>query len=133
MTNPQPSKADGQRPGHRILVVDDNQDSADCLAMLLSRRGNQVQTAYDGMEAIEAANAFRPELILLDIGMPRLDGYETARRIREKEWGQPMILVALTGWGRDEDLRRTQEAGFNHHLVKPVDPAALMKLLATIF
>jgi PAS domain S-box-containing protein len=115
----------------RILIVDDNQDSADSLAMLLEIFGNEVGTAYDGEEAVEAAGALRPEVVLLDIGMPKLNGYDACRRIRQQPWGQEMFLIALTGWGQDEDRRRTEEAGFNFHIVKPVDPAALMKLLAS--
>lgn len=121
-----------EHAGFRILVVDDNEDSADCLSMLLSRRGNQVRTAYDGLSAIELAASFHPEVVLLDIGMPRLNGYETARRIRAEEWGKTMALVALTGWSRDEDIRLAHEAGFDHHLVKPVDPSHLKTILGKL-
>jgi PAS domain S-box-containing protein len=114
----------------RILIVDDNQDSADSLAMLLKIKGYEVGTAYDGEQAVEAAGTLRPDVVLLDIGMPKLNGYEACCRIREQPWGQGMFLIALTGWGQEEDRRRTEEAGFNEHMVKPVDPAALMKLLA---
>ena len=115
----------------RILIVDDNRDSADSLAMLLKIMGHEVGTAYDGEQAVEAAEALRPDVVLLDIGMPNLNGYDACRRIREQPWGQGMFLIALTGWGQEEDRRRTEEAGFNQHIVKPVDPAALMKLLAS--
>ena len=84
--------------------------------------GNEIRTAHDGLEAVEAAEAFRPDVILLDIGLPKLNGYEACRRIREQPWGKDMVLVALTGWGQEEDRRRSEEAGFNHHMVKPVDP-----------
>ena len=114
----------------RILVVDDNQDSAVSLAMMLKLMGNQTFSAHDGLAAVEAAEKFRPELILLDIGLPKLNGYEACRRIREQGWSNGMVIIALTGWGQDEDRRRSQEAGFDHHLVKPVDMAALEKLLA---
>ena len=114
----------------RILVVDDNQDSADSLATLLRLTGHEVHIAHDGLEALERAAAFQPEVILLDIGLPRLNGYEAARRIREQQRHQAPTLVALTGWGQEEDRRRTNEAGFDAHLVKPVDFAALTKLLA---
>jgi signal transduction histidine kinase/DNA-binding response OmpR family regulator len=114
----------------RILVVDDNRDSANSLAMLLRIMGNDTQTAHDGLEALEVAAVYRPDVILLDIGMPKLDGYETARRIRNAAWGKNVVLVAQTGWGQEEDKRRSQEVGFNLHMVKPVDPAALEKLLA---
>ena len=116
----------------RILIVDDNQDSADSLAMLLKITGYEVGTAYDGEQAVEAAGTLRPDVVLLDIGMPKLNGYEACWRIRQQPWGQGMFLIALTGWGQEEDRRRTEEAGFNQHMVKPVDPAALMKLLASL-
>jgi PAS domain S-box-containing protein len=119
-------------PSRRILVVDDNEDSAESLTILLSLGGHETHTAHDGLEAIEAAEMFRPEVILLDIGLPKLNGFEVARKIREHPWGQTIMLVALTGWGQEEDRRRSQEAGFNHHLTKPVDPLALTKLLARL-
>jgi PAS domain S-box-containing protein len=114
----------------RVLVVDDNRDGADSLAMILRLLGNEVRVAYDGAEAVRAAEAFRPDVILLDIGLPKLNGHETARRIRREPWGGRVVLIAVTGWGHEEDRRRSQEAGFDFHLVKPVDPYALMKLLA---
>jgi CheY-like chemotaxis protein len=92
--------------------------------------GHEFQTAYDGLEAVQAAAAFRPDVVLLDIGMPKMNGYEAARHIREQAWGKDMLLVALTGWGQEEDKRRAAEAGFDHHLTKPVDLEALQKLLA---
>jgi len=121
--NPMPSIA------RRILVVDDNRDSATTMAMLLKLIGNETSTAYDGLEAVEAAAAFRPDVVLLDIGLPKLNGYEAARRIRAQPWGKEMVLVALTGWGQDEDRLKSTAAGFNGHMVKPVDFAALIKLL----
>ena len=114
----------------RILVVDDNRDAADSLAMLLRMMGNEVHTAHDGLEAVGAAAAFQPDVVLLDIGLPKLNGYEAARRIREQAGGSDMVLIALTGWGQEEDRRRSKEAGFDHHLTKPVEFAALQKLLA---
>ena len=116
-------------PKRRILVVDDNRDAADSLGMMLSLMGNETRTAHDGLEAVEAAAAFRPDVMLLDIGLPKLNGYDVCRRIREQPWGKGMVIVALTGWGQEEDRRRSSEAGFNQHMVKPVDPAALEKLL----
>lgn len=116
----------------RILVVDDNEDCADIMGMYLRRKGNDIRTAHDGLEAVEVAEAFHPEFVLLDIGLPKLNGYEVARRIRQQPWGGQVILVALTGWGQDEDRRRSQEAGFNFHLVKPVSLAALEELLAEL-
>jgi PAS domain S-box-containing protein len=119
-------------PGRRILVVDDNEDSAESLTILLSLAGHETHTAYDGPEAIEAATTFKPDVVLLDIGLPKLNGYEVARKIREEPWGKAMVLVALTGWGQEEDRRRSREAGFDHHLTKPVDPIELSKLLARL-
>ncbi len=116
--------------GSRILVVDDNKDSADSLGMLLRLKGNEIRTAHDGLEAVGAAETFRPELVLLDIGLPKLNGYDVARRIRQRPWGRDVILVALTGWGQDEDRRRSKEAGFDFHVVKPVELSALEALLA---
>ena len=115
----------------RVLVADDNADAAESLAMMLEIMGNEVRTANDGVEAVETAAAFRPDLILLDIGMPRLNGYDACRRIREQPWGGGIVIIALTGWGQDEDRRLSQEAGFDRHLVKPVEPAVLEQLLAT--
>jgi len=97
--------------------------------MLLQLNNNELRTAYDGLEAVNAAETFQPELVLLDIGLPKLNGYEVARRIRSQPWSRDVILVALTGWGQDEDKRRSQEAGFNFHIVKPVNLAALETLL----
>ena len=114
----------------RILIVDDNIDSADMLARLLELLGNEVRTANDGEAGVKVAAQFRPDLVLMDIGMPKLNGYEAARRIRDETWGSSMVLVALTGWGQDEDKRKSLEAGFDAHWVKPVDPAALNKLLS---
>ncbi len=119
----------GSRP-RRVLVTDDNVDAATSLAMMLELMGNQVRIAHNGLEAIAAAEDFRPDVILLDIGMPQLNGYDACRRIREQPWGQGIYIVALTGWGQEEDKRRSREAGFDHHLVKPVDPALLGRLLA---
>jgi DNA-binding response OmpR family regulator len=116
----------------RVLVVDDLRDSADSLAMLLARMGHEVHTAYDGEEGIAAAAAFQPEVILLDLGLPKVNGYEACRRIREQPWGKEIFLVALTGWGQEDDRRRTAEAGFDHHLVKPVDLTTLTGLLAAV-
>jgi CheY-like chemotaxis protein len=114
----------------RILVVDDNVDSADTLRQLLEMMGNEVRTANDGEVGIEVAAQFRPDMVLMDIGMPKLNGYEAARRIRQHPWGRGMLLVALTGWGHEGDRKKSADAGFDHHLVKPVDMSALMKLMA---
>ncbi len=114
----------------RILVVDDNRDSATSLAMLLELTGNETTTAYDGLEAVEAAEAFRPDVVLLDIGLPKLNGYGVARKIREQPWGNTVVLVALTGWGQEEDRQKSRDGGFDAHMVKPVDFDDLLKVLA---
>ena len=114
----------------RILIADDNLDSATTLAMLLAKMGNETLMAHDGQEALDAAAAFRPDVMFLDIGMPRLNGYEVCRRLRQEVWGKNILVIALTGWGQDEDRRLSSEAGFDFHVVKPVLPAALEKLLA---
>jgi len=116
----------------RILVVDDNQDAARSLALLLRTMGNETEIASDGLEALKVAEAFRPDVALLDIGMPKLNGYEVSRRIREHAWGQSMVLFAMTGWGQEEDRRRSMEAGFDTHLIKPARPAELAELLAEV-
>ncbi|MDP2055413.1 MAG: PAS domain S-box protein [Acidobacteriota bacterium] len=127
------SGAGAERPiGRRILVVDDNADAAESLAVLLAMSGHETRVANDGEAALAAAADFRPEVVFLDIGMPTLDGHETARRIRAQPWGREVVLVALTGWGQAEDRRRSKDAGFNHHLVKPADPAQVSMLLAAI-
>ena len=113
----------------RVLVVDDNKDSAQTLAMMLKIMGNDIRTAHDGLEAVEKAQEYLPNVILLDLGMPKLNGYDVCRRIREQSWGSSMVIIALTGWGQAEDRQRTKEAGFDHHLVKPVDVAKLKELL----
>lgn len=116
----------------RILVVDDNHDSALSMAMMLQIIGHDTRTAHDGESAVSTAESFLPEVVLLDIGLPKLNGYEVAQRIREKSWGQSMYLIAVTGWGQDEDRQRSSEVGLNLHMVKPVEPAALEKLLAAL-
>jgi DNA-binding response OmpR family regulator len=102
------------------------------MAVVLKIMGHEVGTAYDGEQAVAAAEAMRPEVAILDIGMPKLNGYEACRRIRAQRWGRAMYVIALTGWGQEEDRRRTEEAGFDGHMVKPADPAALIQLLPTL-
>ncbi len=114
----------------RILVVEDNEDSAMSLGMMLKLMGHEIHIAHDGLAAVAAAEQFRPDLILLDIGLPKLNGYDACFRIRQQPWSSGMAIVALTGWGQEEDRRRSKEAGFDQHLVKPVQPADLEKLLA---
>lgn len=116
--------------GRRILVADDNRDAAYSLAAILKIMGHDVRTASDGLEAVTLAGEFLPEILFLDIGMPTLNGYEACRRIREQPWGQNIYVVALTGWGQEEDRARSKDAGFDAHLVKPLEPKNLQQLLA---
>jgi DNA-binding response OmpR family regulator len=112
-----------------ILIVDDNVDHADSLAMLLSLDGHEVHCAHDGVEALTAAERLRPDVVLLDLGLPILDGFETCRRIRDRAWGKSMLLVAITGWGQDIDRQKSSDAGFDHHLVKPIDSRILAAIV----
>jgi signal transduction histidine kinase len=131
-TSPAPAEAIAAAPTvaeRRILIVDDNKDSAASLAMLLEMAGNTVREAHDGLAAVEAAEEFRPDLMLLDIGLPKLDGLEVCRRIRSMPWGRDVRIVALSGWGQDADRRKSREAGFDHHLLKPVNYPDLARLL----
>ncbi len=118
--------------GHRLLVVDDNEDAAESLATLLRLQGYEVRVARDGPCALSMATSYRPHMVFLDIGMPGMDGYEAARRIREQPDLKNVVLAALTGWGQQEDRRRTAEAGFDHHLVKPIEPHTLERLLQNL-
>jgi PAS domain S-box-containing protein len=120
----------GESARNRVLVADDMRDNAESLAMMIRIAGHEVHIAYDGTEAVAKAAELRPEVVILDIGMPRLDGFEACRYIREQPWGKRMKLIALTGWGRENDLSRTGAAGFDYHLVKPVEAKALLDLLA---
>jgi len=122
----------GSREKRRMLVVDDNRDGAATLAMMLRLLGDEVRTAHDGLEAVEAAADFRPEVILMDVGMPRLNGLEAAQRIKNEPWGRGVKIIALTGWGQAEDRARSFEAGCDDHMVKPVDIAELQKKLAAL-
>jgi PAS domain S-box-containing protein len=116
----------------RVLIVDDSEDGAESMAMLLQFVGHETFKAHDGVAALEAAARLRPDVVLLDIGLPRMNGYEVCRRIRQEPWGRTVTIVALTGWGQEEDRHRSQEVGFDAHMVKPVDVDALMKLLASL-
>ena len=134
-TNVPPATGDEMVPlksSLRVLIVDDNRDGADSLSMMLRAMGTHTRTAYDGAEALVATQEFQPHVILLDIGLPKINGYEVCRRIREQPDGANFVIVAQTGWGAKEDRERTREAGFDHHLVKPVDPKVLMKLLTDL-
>jgi CheY-like chemotaxis protein len=113
----------------RILIADDYPNAAESLARWLRRCGNEVRTALDGDQALEQAERFRPDVLLLDLGMPKLTGYEVVRRLRERAWGADMLVVALTGWGQEEDRRRTREAGFDAHLIKPIKHDEITSLL----
>jgi two-component system CheB/CheR fusion protein len=115
---------------YRILVVDDNPDARDSLADLLRLTGHEVRTAQTGPKAIDVARLWPPDIALLDIGLPGMDGYELAGHLRAEPYGESLLLIALTGYGQDEDRRRTKQAGFDHHLTKPADPAVLAQLLA---
>ena len=131
---PHAPTADAVQPltaARRVLVVDDNRDFADSLAEVLRLAGNEARVSYNGIEAFETAGHWRPDVVLLDIGMPQLNGYETARRIRAAGGRERPVLVAITGWGQEQDRRRSRDAGFDHHLVKPVDPATLIRLIAS--
>ena len=125
------SDGDGAKspPTRRVLIVDDNHDAARTLGIMVKVLGSDVRLASDGSEAIEVAAEFLPDVILMDIGMPKMNGYEAARYIRQQPWGKDITLIALTGWGQEEDRSRTQEAGFDHHLVKPADPMELRRFL----
>lgn len=136
LERPVKSQAEGASsvdpPPRRVLIVDDNRDSADSLALLLEITGNETYLAHDGLEAVELAERYHPEVMLLDIGLPKLDGHEVCRRVRTQPWGRDIIIIALTGWGQDSDRRKSEEAGFNGHLVKPVDYDKLLELLASL-
>jgi CheY-like chemotaxis protein len=127
--NKNPEDTSGEAIPLRVLVVDDNVDSAVGLARLLGRAGHQVALAYDGPEALEKSRELAPQAIVLDIGLPTMDGYEVARLIRQESWGQDTLLIAVTGYGQEEDRLHALHAGFDHHLVKPVDLARLKSLL----
>ena len=118
-------------PGHSILIVEDNADAREALRMLLELDGHAVEAAAEGKEALDLARAKDPDIALVDIGLPGIDGYEVARQMRSRDPKRP-LLIALTGYGQPEDRRRATEAGFDSLLVKPVDPAALTDLLATL-
>ncbi len=123
---------DASGAGLRVLIVDDNHDAADACATVLELSGHHVQKAYTPRHAIELAEVFRPQAVLLDIGLPELNGYELAGKIRQTPWGREVVLVAVTGWGRSEDRRRALEAGFDHHLTKPVEPEAIEAILQVV-
>jgi CheY-like chemotaxis protein len=118
--------------GLHILIVDDNRDGADSLAKLMEVLGHTTRTAYDGEQGVKEAERLRPDVVLLDLGLPKLNGYEACRKIREQPWGKEMVVIAVTGWGKDTDRERSREAGFAAHLVKPVDPQVLGTFLSRV-
>ena len=128
---PLPLRAEVQRSGRKVLVVDDNVDAADTLDALLGMDGFEVKTVYDGIAAVSAAALHQPDVVVMDIGMPGMNGYDAAQRIRQGSGGQAMVLIALTGWGQTTDKQRASHAGFDHHLVKPVDYSRLLACLQT--
>jgi signal transduction histidine kinase/CheY-like chemotaxis protein len=117
------------RVSRRVLVVDDNTDNAELLKILLEEEGHETFMAHDGVEGLAAAERLRPDVVLMDLGLPRIDGFDACRRIREQPWGKQMLMIAITGWGQDVDRRKSQEAGFDHHLVKPVDANDISALM----
>ncbi|HET7809643.1 MAG TPA: response regulator [Steroidobacteraceae bacterium] len=118
-----------QAAPRRIVIADDNEDSAQSFAMLLSFSGHEVKVAHDGAEALDAVRNFRPDVAFLDIGMPVLTGYEVAQAVRAEPWGNEVTLIAVTGWGQPDDKQRAHTAGFDRHLVKPIDPDEVDRLL----
>jgi CheY-like chemotaxis protein len=132
-TQPPPTEiAKPTGPALRVLVVDDNVDAATTLAMLVEESGHRVWKAHTGQAALAAALDYRPDVMLLDIGLPELDGFEVAKRIRQQPVLHNIVLVAMTGYGRDTDRQRSQEAGFDHHLAKPADFGKVQQILATV-
>ena len=131
-TQPSAEDAVERSTPQRILIADDNADSAESMGMLLRLMGNDVRIASDGLEAVEQAAVFQPDIVLMDIGMPRLDGYEAARRIRNQGWSRDTLLVAVTGWGPSDDSEEATAAGFDRHFTKPLDPAELRRLVGSI-
>jgi CheY-like chemotaxis protein/anti-sigma regulatory factor (Ser/Thr protein kinase) len=127
---PTPSPSAEAAVSKRVLIADDNLDAAESLQLWLQLAGHDVQIAGNGMEALRVAADFKPDVALLDLGMPGLSGFDVARRIRDSAWGSDMVLVALTGWGQDEDRKQSAEAGFDHHLTKPIAPEAIESLIA---
>lgn len=124
--------ADRSTPKRRLLVVDDNRDAAESMSMLLEMWGHEVAYAYDGPSALKTAEQWQPEAVFLDIGLPGMDGYEVAERLRELPQAKGAILIAITGYGQEDDRLRSQRAGIDHHLVKPVAPDALRSLIDSL-
>lgn len=132
MAGPNSRQNEGQQKRRRIMVIDDNKDAAESMSMLFELWGHEVKCVYDGRAALEVAAQYHPDAVFLDIGLPGMDGYEIAERLREQGESTQTVLVAITGYGQDEDRRRSREAGIDHHLVKPVAPETLQKLLESL-
>ena len=126
------TRAAASAPALRVLVVDDNVDAASSVADLLGALGHEVQESYDGASAVAEAERFRPHLVLLDLGMPLMDGFQAARSMRQHDWGRRMHIAALTGWGQDQVRHRTREAGFDDHFVKPMGLQDMTQLLEVV-
>ncbi len=134
-SQPQSPPADTAEPNGaslQVLVVDDNMDAAQSLGLLLEASGHHVRTAYDGPTALQVAFEFRPNIVLLDIGLPGIDGFEVAKRLRQDPSLSGVVLVAMTGYGKETDKLRSHDAGFNHHLIKPADFVKVKEILATV-
>jgi CheY-like chemotaxis protein len=127
-----PTQGAGEFPKRKLLVVDDNRDAAESMSMLLEMWGHEVAYAYDGPSALITAQQLRPQAVFLDIGLPGMDGYEVAERLRALPEGKDAVLIAITGYGQEDDRRRSQRAGIDHHLVKPVAPDALRRLIDSL-
>lgn len=137
MTNVLQPGGESRRPPQvkhprRILLVDDYPDSADSLSLILAAVGHEVDVAHGGIAALTKADRFRPDTAILDIGLPDLDGYEVARRLRSAPWGRDLVLIAVTGWDREDDRARSEELGFDKHFVKPVDVSELRNYLQSL-
>lgn len=126
------AEADILKKSLRVLIVEDNPDVADMLNLLLVEWGQDTRIAYDPPKALEIADKFKPEVVLLDIGLPKMHGYAVARHLREKAWARDITIIAVTGWGQEADRQQSRAAGINHHLLKPVDPAVLQELLSRV-
>ncbi len=116
----------------RVLIADDNIDAVESLQLWLEMAGHEVHTAPNGRRALAVAEELKPEVVLLDLGMPELSGFDVARQIRAAPWGRGMVLIALTGWGQEEDVKETREAGFDHHLTKPIPPDEIEALISRV-
>jgi CheY-like chemotaxis protein len=124
-----PVNKDASSAPRRVLVVDDNQDAAFTMSLILKKQGHMVKTAYDGVEAVQSAESFKPDVIFMDIGMPRMNGFDACKAIRSMQWGKSIHIIALSGWGQEEDRNKSEEAGFDQHIVKPIERRTLERLM----